>query len=148
MLHLLQNAKNFEEFAAISALPTHNQQTRMMAATPLTRPVDDSVLKLAQSHLCQIECVGVLENLAPLVSCVSQQFAHGSSGSSSSSSGRRGNGELKMTESNSIKKHTTMGAVTTKESVTPAAAAWVAKNSWADAALHAYAAKLVKERPA
>jgi hypothetical protein len=118
----------------------------MMAATPLSRPVDDSVLKLAQSHLCQVECVGVLENLAPLVTCVSKQFAHGSSGSSSTS--RHGNGELKMTEANSIKKHTTMGVVTTKESVTPAAAAWVAQNSWADAALHAYAAKLVKERPA
>jgi hypothetical protein len=108
----------------------------------LTRVVEDPVLQLALAHLCQIECVGVLENLEPLVACVSRQFAHGGGGSGGSAL------KLKMAEKNSIKKHTDMGAVTTKEGVSAGAAAWVARHSWADAALHKYAGKLVDERPA
>ena len=108
----------------------------MVASSPLSRPVTAAVVEAAKAALCAVECVGILENLPPLVGCVSRQLAK--SGSAK---------VLKLPETNSIAKHSSMGAVTTKQGISAAATELVRKNSWADVGLHEFARRLVETRP-
>ena len=138
---MVKRAASFEAFASIPTLPTHNQQTRMLAGVPAIVPVDPSVVSLAKAHLCRVECVGVLEDLAPLVECVSRQLT----GQGKGSKGGRA-GQLTLPEKNVKAGHLATGAKSSSSGKTPGAAAAVARNSWADAHLHTYAKELVAKR--
>ena len=67
-------AKSFEKFAAMSQLPPHNQQVRMMAGVPAGVEVDDAVLRRAKENLCSADCVGILESMDSFVACMAHLF--------------------------------------------------------------------------
>lgn len=124
-LLLTNAAKDFSEFAALPYLPTHNQQTRMLAGVRSSVIVDANILNIAKQNLCTIECVGVLENLDPLVACVSRQL---------------GLSHQTLPEKN-------LHGATSHNEISPAARAAATSNGWADLTLHNFAADLVKNRP-
>ena len=150
-----QRGGGFEAFAAIAQLPTHNQQTRMVAGADLHNHLavgsstsSDSashslraVLERAKANLCHLDCVGVMEDLDPLVRCVSKQLV----GVAKSKKNGQGPG-LRLESSNSIQKHKAQGGVTTTEAISAAARSTVMRISWADAELHAFAKDLVARR--
>jgi len=138
-------APTFEAFAGIPGLPTHNQQTRMLAGGPhVSLPVDQRSLGRALGRLCAVECVGVLDDLAPLVACVSRQLSKHRAGAAAAGGAKHGHvATLSLPSTNSIEKHHGSRA----RSLSPLAVAAIARNSWADDALHKRARDLVQNRP-
>ena len=102
----------FEAFAAIKQLPTHNQQTRMLAGVELEFGISVEILQLAQKNLCNIDCAGVLDDLRPLVRCLSKQLT-----GVLPKEDRHHNAGLNLDSTNSIKVHAARGGVTTTEGV-------------------------------
>jgi len=123
-LLLTNDAKDFSEFAAIPYLPTHNQQTRMIAGVQASVIVDSNVLNLAKQNLCHIECVGVLDALESLVECVSRQL---------------GLKHQALPEKN-------LKGANSHDEITGSARDAARKNGWADLMLHSHATDIIKNR--
>lgn len=168
---LKKRVESFEAFASLEGLPTQNQQTRMLAGVGPKTAVTPSLLSLAKTHLCRVECVGVLENLPPLVKCMNKQL--GPRKQMGKGGGGKAGGPLELPKKNvkagqkdnraATTTTTTGGSGKRRErrrrlgadSAAPSASSGpitekareaVARHSWADFQLHAFAKGLVETR--
>ena len=84
----------------------------MLAGVELEFGISVEILQLAQKNLCNIDCAGVLDDLRPLVRCLSKQLT-----GVLPKEDRHHNAGLNLDSTNSIKVHAARGGVTTTEGV-------------------------------
>ena len=134
VLRLAHSTASFEAFVALGPmLPSHNQQSRMLAGVRAEVVVDAAVLERAVENLCAVQCVGVLgsslgtsDTMEPFLKCLGVLFGADRQTFELSWRNVRHGGDARV--------------------ISQSARALVRAYSWADHALYDRALELVKQR--